>query len=436
MDKRSYFIEAIQADAFIYKDWVISVFTQTDFPRLDMGEIGDSRNYPYRLFALDDEGEKIGFLDPTSKTSVVVLDGFVKNKPALDYNDRFVIKPGELPNVTGEINTRVGNVFLNAVLLTYNFGPTVPFMVGRLRGSDFDKEVVKRLVDEPADGAVAPEGTIPVSQLVKYQDAVMYLSQFGLVCAPGCSPKSLVPNPIVTKRRNELMKQHGENIRDPAILAQVEAELVKLDRESFKDDPAYGFVAIGKSFPLTRKKKFTMIGMEEGFGDYEIITKPLLDGFDPKNMPAYTNTLRSGSHSRGALTALSGVEVKRANQIFQSVKIVEDDCGVKYGKKILVDQPGRLNGIWVIVNGKPVQQTVESAMAFNGKLVEIRTPQTCQTKAPNFCAKCVGRQIAFRPDGVHVTIGGPNSVMMYAFMGAMHGKTLTTQRYDIATAFM
>ena len=436
MDKRTYYIEAIQSKAYIQLDWVISILTTTDFEQFNTGDELRPTHYSYKLYSLNDEGSKVGFLDPNGNEEMVVIDDYHKMSPVIDYTAEITVKLGDLQNVVKTTKTTYGNVLLNAVLLCHNFGNIIEFKTGKLRGSDFDAEVARRLVDDPVEGESIPEGKVSVSQLISYQNATMYIGQFSLVCAPGCSPKSLIPNPVVTARREELLKEYGDSISDPAVLAKVEAELIALDKEGFKDDPAYGFVSIGKSFTLTRKKKFTMIGMEEGFGSHEIITKPLVDGFDAKNMPAYINTLRSGSHSRGALTALGGVEVKRANQIFQSVKIAEDDCGVKFGKMVLVDQPKRYNGIWMVDGGKPVLLTGESAKAHLGKIIQIRTPQTCKTVEPDYCAKCVGTQIASRPDGVHVTIGGPNSVMMYAFMGAMHGKSLTTHRYDIHSAFM
>lgn len=459
MDKRSFFIEAMQAGAYKYKEWIISAFSvitknDDDATELDPKQTSYSiakkstiKDYPYKILRLKDK-KGYCFLDPVQAGEIIEIEGTDKTKPLFNLKERIVLKPGDLENVRTEVDTLYGNALVNAIIFIYPFGDKIPFMTGRLTPDQLDKYIAARLTDTPKEGEDRSADKLYVDEYLKYAQAVSSLAGLALLGVPAGSPKLLTVDPKIRKRRDELFVEHKDQLHDPAIVAKIEGELVAMDKESFKGDLSEGFLIKNKNYDVSRKRAKIMHGVETGFGDSSKGVNPirtsLSEKWDIKHLPAMVNSLRAGSYNRGNQTALGGESVKFFYRVFQNTRVLEQDCGVKGG--MLWDITENNYKTFVGLHrayGENVRQTAETTENLTavplteeflkskiGSKLLIRTPMLCKTKAPSFCAHCVGSQIAASPTGVHIAMSDVGSIFMLCFMKAMHGKALKTAFYD------
>ena len=433
MDKRQYFIEALQAEAFIYKEWAISVFTMVH-PESSKTEFV----FDYQIVIDPEKPTARFFRDPNNAEGLTQIDGVFENVPILLIKDKITLQPNELKNVTSVTETIYGNCLINAVLLIWPFGNRFEFITGRIDAGNIDKMISKHLVDDPPDGdrsGLKPTD-VTVSQLLKYNEAVAGIAGLAAVNIPAASPKSITVDPAIIKRRDELLEKAGDTVNDPAVLAVIEAELIGMDKANFVDDPAAGFlhVSASKTFNISRKKMYIMHGIENGLSG---ATKPtfiknsLKEGWDLTKLPAMADATRAASFDRGNQTALGGESVKFFYRVFQNTKIAEQDCKAKRGVKrsIRKEDQKEYIGLYYIEQGIAKEITEEIISQLIGKTLEIRTPMLCKTEKPSFCAVCVGKSLALSPNGLHIAASDVGSIFMLTFMKSMHGRVLSTARY-------
>lgn len=416
-----FFLEGLKKEAYIHKSWVIELFAISKTGEWIVREEGKT---PYGHFG--DEG-------------IIHIEGADANKPLYDALDTLVLMPGDLPNVKEKVETTYGVALINAIVLCYAFGSKIPYINDDpISGEKLDAMVAKLLVNYPDPGQARDPNKVYVDELMRYLEACSALAGFGTIFSPTASPKALTINPAILKRRDELFKQYAGQLNDPVIVAKIDSELTDMDKADFKGDPAENFFIKGKSFEVARKKTLISYGMEFGFNtdDPTFIPKSLAEGLDFNDMPAIADSSRSGSYSRGAMTALGGQSVKDLYRVFQNAKIAEEDCGSKAGIPSLVSKQlmDYHLGRYFIQNGAIVRIDETVVKGLIGKEVELRSPMTCKTKPPYFCARCVGDRTALNPTGVHVEISDIGSAFMYAMMKAMHGAALATARYDVSSA--
>jgi hypothetical protein len=426
MDKHMYLIEAIQAKAHLKKRWLFEAFGTVS--RSTMEEYGKDP-YPYQIFLLSRNGTELGFFDPASKGLVAFSQ---QTEPLLSFKDRIKIKPGDLANVKKEMDVTFGNVIVNAVIVANPFHDKIEFITGKIDPKVIEKQVVKRLKPAPKTMEERNNDDIYIDELIRYQHGLMYLDQFFALSTPSQSRKMHIPNPKVAALKNKLVKENKGNLDDLTVLADIESQLVALDKEEMKGDPAENVLLSGKLWNVCRKKKYGIYGLEEGFGKRTVITRALYEGFDPTLLPAYANAARSGSYNRGAQTAFGGVEVKRANRAFKAVHINDMDCGTKEGIPRLVTVPADTVGRYMIdtATKKPILITEELAKSLKGSVIFIRSPLLCKTTGLHFCKTCSGTKLSMLPSGVHIQVSMIGSILMNCFMKAMHGKALSTAKYD------
>jgi hypothetical protein len=433
LDKRTYFLKALNAEAFLYKQWILQMFAVF---KPDNRNFDEREQYPYMILSGVRSREGYwSFLDPVD-TNGGIIAGSGHDKPIFDLHEKIKLKKGELPNVDRDLETTYGNVLVNMMVLCWPFGGKIPFITGQIKAGQLDSLVAAMLEDYPEGDAPRKPDRIYVDELLKYTDAMSALGGLAQLCAPAASPKTMTVDPSVLKRRDELIREAGETIHDPAVLAKIETELIAMDRATFEGDPALKFFVKAKTFNVARKKMHIMHGAELGFGDstkkLPVITTPLVDGIDISQMPALADSLRAGSYNRGAETALGGESVKYFYRIFQNSKVVEDDCGVKEGLSWTVtkDNASMFIGQYQIKAGQSVAMSPDDVQKLIGSKISVRSPMLCKSVAPSFCAKCVGDILARAPTGLHIAASDVGSAFMASSMAAMHGKALTTARYQ------
>lgn len=433
MQNNEYYLKALQQGAYELRDWVISCFSVADYDVFD--ETPNDKLYDFQLVKKKGESTKLYYFDKSNPEELVELPEYLENKPLMSYQDRIVLKTGDLKNVKTDIETNYGNCLFNCITLIYPFGDKIEFITGRIKGRKIENMISSRLSDTPADGSERDSERFYVDELVKHADAVTSLEAFNFTCVPTTSASTMIPNETVVKRRDELLLKHKDELYKPVVVAKIQEELVALDKSFFKDDRANGFYLSGKAYAVTRMKKFIMLGMIGGLGGEkpELVTSSLAEGWKKESLPSLIDDIRSGSYARGKSTAIAGAGVKLVYNAFQTVTINEDDCGESTGMlwQITLDNYGMFNGR-VMIDGKNLIELDDNkTKEYIGKSIRVRTPMLCKTTAPSYCAKCVGKSIAMLPNSVHITASNINSIYMNVTMKSMHGKSLETRKYDI-----
>lgn len=426
-----FFIMACKARRYKEKAWVYSVFgcQLTDDQQLLNPVKYDVHRIDGIPFYVDENLELQNF------------EGFenVKDEPLLSFRDKMTVRPGDIPNCSEEIQTTVGNYFLNWYTIVHPFGTKLPFQTGEFSIKAILKQVRPLFVNNLThpDGSVNYEGQDPhliyVHEYVRFVQCMTAVAGFVEVSVPSATPYTMRTSPEVIKRRDELLEQHKDNLEDPTVIAEIEKELISLDKAWIDQDPDKGFYIKGKSFAVTRKKLHVMGGIEANFngdGGYSLVSNSLMEGIELQNLTAQINSLRAGSYARGHLTALGGEAVKFFQRVLQNIRVVSGDCGVGFGipREVTKENHGDLVGRYQVVGGEAV--LIEDTKALIGKTIELRSPQACAADHTDYCEICMGKVVAASPTGVSAMGSGVGSVFMNAMMQATHGTALSVSDWD------
>lgn len=449
MDRIQYLKHAVKAGACYYKTWLIDSMGIVDLPpkpetvdatinpspglRQDEPPRYPHEEHPYQLF--DFKGTPV-FLNPTTNEWEPV-DGYKKGAPFFRFKEEINLEPGDIANVKEPITTWIGNLLVNQCVLCYPFGDLIPFQMGQFSIKKVEAIIAAKLESLPDVGQARDETKIYVDTLENYYyDAAYSLSGWTQLAVPAASPHTLITDPKIRKRRIELLNEYKDQLDDPAIIAKIMQELIDMDVAFQADDPEGGYLQPGKSFDVVRAKAFLMYGIERDFNDPNkivLIDRPLSEGWDITKLPYMVNALIEGSFYRGAMTALGGEGAKFIQRFFLNTNIIEEDCGVKYGKSAILKPKERddyLGASVVGPGGSRIELTEDNYDQHVGKPLQIFSPQYCKTKRPNFCVKCLGARYRGKPNSPAALASVIGSVLMYIFMKKMHGVALKTKKWD------
>lgn len=427
MFKRDYFLLALKAGLYQYKRWILEAFAVTDLKPHD--------EYNHRLVRVEDG--RYGVYDRETGQTTPIVDA-MPDEPLFSPLEAVALKAGDMENVSQALKTTYGNALVNQMILCYPFGAKIGFVTGPIAIGPIEKVIQKRWDDDmpEEEAASLPPEKQPIrtAEYHRFNEAVGQFPGLTQLCVPSATPKTMTADPRMIQRRDELLEKHKHELHDQVVLSKILAELVAMDKEWMKDDPGERFYIKGKSYDVVRLKVFIMQGVSTGFGEAaDIITSSLDEGWDIEKLPAMVNQLRDGSFSRGAQTALGGVEVKFNYRIFQNSTVIDEDCGTKRGLRYTItkDNARHFESNYQIVKGQSVLLTEEVLKGLVGKEIQVRSPIYCRSSGANFCRYCVGEEIAKTPQALSTYAAGLGSSMMLAFMSAMHGKSLRTEKIDL-----
>lgn len=422
MNKRDYFLKAMQTGAYRHKAWVLQAFS--------MSRPGNREPIPLQL----QRGENHYFYhDPDLNEDVVLNDASVTEAP-FRFTDKLKLKSDDVPNLTKDLESTYGNLLANFIVLVYPFGEKIGYIEGEFKIKAIEKEIERRLTSSPENGKAEDPEAIYVHEYLNYVDAILSLDGFSQLCVPSATAKTMTRDPRIPEIRAQLLEKYKDSLDDPATIAKIDAELVKVDREWMKGDLGEGFYRKDKSYEVVRKKAHLMHGAETGFQDgqkVDVITNSLSEGWDIEKLPGMVNSLREGSYSRGAMTALGGESTKTINRIFQNTTIKEKDCESKLGwdREITKKNAGQYIGFFRIIPSGVEEITEDNHEKFIGKTITLRTPMFCKTPKTGFCETCMGRKASENPNALGALAAEVGSTLMSLMMAAMHGKSLKTEEY-------
>jgi hypothetical protein len=431
MQKRDYFIAALQAGLDKKKQWVLSAFALVQ-------EGPDAyKTDPYHL-RLVSQLTGYSYYDQATDQLVPIKDSVV-GQPLFNIAELMMLPKDTFPGVSADLNTNYGLVLLNKITVINSFNGKVPFYNKRFMPGDVEKFINPLLVDEPPVGTAPDPKAVYPSEYRYFAKACAYIEQFNLLFVPTATRKTMTSPDGRDAKMAELKERFGDTIHESTNSAQVLKELQALDDEYLKGDDGEGFLMAPKTRKINRTKLHLALGPEKGLSenaaDSVFIDQPLNQGLDLTKMPLLVNACRATSFDRGSQTVMGGVSVKLITRAAANVTITTEDCGTKVGLPILLegDAIKRSIGFHAFIDNQEVLLTAENIEQYKGKLVYRRSSQFCQNGFTDYCQKCTGPRIKLHPKSPGVVLSGMGDSFLLMFMKSMHGKVVETAHVNYKT---
>lgn len=426
MLSKNYLLLAIKLEAYKYKSWVLETFSKTE----------KSGNAKHPL-GLTITGKQYSFTNPITN-QVEVIEDSDSTRPLFTFQDKINLKAGDLVNLKEDVSTTTGQVIVNAYMLINPFKDKVDYQAGIFDINKVEDEIAKRLVDDVQytnSKSYKVDNPIYVSEYMEFIDSSLGLEGFSQLAVPSATPRMLSTDPNIEKRKKELLEQNKDNLDDPSVIANIEAELVEMDKQWMKGDVGEGFLTTDKQYGEVRKKLHIMYGLQTGFGETsDTATNSLVQGWGAEEMPGMVNALREASYARGKGTAMGGYETKIVNRMLQNVNIGSDDCGTDLGWDVTLTSKEIKNYIgfyYVNSSKKPVLITEDNKNSLVGKTIRLRSPQFCKEKGETYCKTCMGKPNSENENALSAYVAEITSRLMTLQMKAMHNTQLKNTTFTL-----
>ena len=338
--------------------------------------------------------------------------------------DKVDLNVGDIINVKEKMTTTVGRIIVNQLCFVDPFGDKFPFQNKTL---NLENDILKVV------NAALIKGTIDVASFRKSMDGAFYLGHFTELCTPCLNEHALTTDPKIKKRKAELIKEHENELNNPAVIAKIEDELIAMDKAYMEGDNSLRFYKSqfdSKTFDIWRKKLYITVGGIEAFSKdaskYDFLRNSLEEGVRIEDLSIYGNESRKGSYQRGHETQKGGYLTKEVIRAFHDSSITMKDCGTKKGVKIdfTVVDPKKFIGRYILLQNKWTEITVDNVDTIPRKIVTMRSPMYCQCKN-GYCYKCVGRFFeGLDVKQLSMSIVDISNTFMSAAMKNMHGSKL------------
>ena len=261
------------------------------------------------------------------------------------------------------------------------------------------------------------------------------ISHLGPICVQSTSERMLKVDPAIIALRDRLLAENKDRLNDITVVADIIKQLVQALRDSYKDDPAAGFLFKNKHFDTILLRTRVMHGVEHSFdgdGTFALITKSLAEGWDFDYFAELNNSTRMGSFNRGANTAMGGEAVKFFYRRFQNSRLHLRDCGSKATVPRYIDPviKNRFVGNWYVEAGELKEITKDNLGTLVGKTLQLRDPAGCKEENGDCCIYCIGENYRKFPTALANIEAVVPSTWMYIYMKKMHGEALKTTKFN------
>ncbi len=427
MNKYEFFIKAMKAKAHYEREWVLRAFTVVLNPPKE------------QLWAIKQTKENVMVFVPHEEGARwEVLDGCKGYEIPYIYHDATgPVKAGDVENLKKDlVNSTYGELFTNSRVLVYAADDTIPFMEGKIHPERLEEYVVANLVSNPINKEDKVPGTFYVDNHLRLGKAVADMCGFDIFI-PSIGIKALQAPPNNEELKAQLLEQYKDSLDDPVSQTKIEDELVENYKNFYKGDPSEGLFIKGKTVTTALKRMYLIHGPEAGFtqgGRAKLITTTLDQGLNLDYFPDMVNSLRGGSYSRGALTALAGTDVDLIGRNSQNARILPTFCGTTGTVSTRVNKKHLLR--WFLEAGNRIQMTEEVLKEKLGQVVEMYDPTYCIAGAEegsnDVCAYCIGGKMARYPTSLGSNTQERLAYMMSAMMATAHAKKLKTTPLDLS----
>ncbi len=366
------------------------------------------------------------------------------NNCTLDTKDKIRLSKDDLENIDSEIDTTIGIALINALLLVHPFKCKIPYQNDDI---DFNKIhtkiIIPRLTNKESDTGIT------IKEYNAFGIALSLVRSLSELFVYSSTEKSILPPKGIIKFKQKKIKEYknkyGEDVfKDKVKISELESELKKYDREWLKDDPGYGISISGKILNNSRKKKYLIVGSENGIVEHEdvvMIDNSLLDGHpkDKKQLASMFNNARAGSYSRGKETQISGVISDKSVRGLTGFTVTGTDCKTTKGKPLFVTKQNYISliGRYMFVNKKSILiETLEDIEPLIGKEIILRTMLYCKNTSTSFCPMCVGKYISQNKNAITLVSLAVGAQALKGDLKKMHDSTINVYTLSLNDLIM
>lgn len=418
LSKLEYLKLAINSKVIENKSWYLSCFAipiLKDETNWENKDIADIVTKPDGLYFIN------------SEKNLDKISDYKKDQPLFSFQDIIEVDPSWGPFIKSKINTKIGNLLINALIIYPSFKNKIEYINEPIKMSNIEKMLAQKVVSDKD----AKENDITVSEMITAMDRFSFLTNLAPIINIAATPKGITPPPNIDKIKKELLKEYEGKLHDTVKLVELENKLSAIDKEYLKDDIAAKNIFNNKS-RTARKKMFLIYGDTNDFEKSTTarpISQSLLEGLSTseEDFPKYMNDLRIGSYSRGTSTQLGGYTYKILQRSLSSLTISSIPCNTKRGIKRLINDSNasKLVNRYILESGKWVLiETQEQTKKYIGKIVEIRSSMYCTSEKNTVCYKCMSEVYKDSPTGVTNIASELSSVLLTMFLKLMHGTLL------------
>jgi len=428
MTVQDYIKYAIKNDYPKYYKWLVDMFSIV------------AEDYEDEFVKVNNNNFYVKIKDNEQTEEVLLISDY--KEPVVNPKTKIKVEKGFLPNIKEDIETTVGRLLVNYLLLSRNFGDKIPYINQKFTVSYIEDTYIAPMLIGKKEEEQGKKG-ITISEYTKFVDSVTYLMRINRFLVPSSTEKNVTqPEDVVEYRQKlieECKKKYGDNCMEKMDkVAEIESKLKQWLKEKLKDDPIVDKLGHGKTLDAMRKM-YTMYGHGGDFfyqdGKAHVIEKSLEEGWDKddETITILYNDIRMASYKRGAETQKGGYTAKQALRATNDIKIIDTDCGSKvtYSFKVKKDNYSKIIGRYMLVNGKlKLIETKDDAKALIGKTVELRSPLYCKLEH-HFCKICCGEKMKNYENGIAMMVVNAAGIILNTSMKAMHNQSLELTRLDL-----
>lgn len=393
-----------------------------------------SNEYKKMLLSMKPDDITATFINDYLADRAERVDGKLKVLPAkIRTNDTFTLLPGEYFNKE-KVLTNVGLFIFNKFFIEESFQKVIGYVntpVDAKVEADIEKKLSNALLND----------VITVEQMVTFLNKLQWFSkQFNSVFSNSFTMNSVKPLPEVVKRKNELLKQHSETLKngDVVTAVKIEKELTELAKEKLKDDPGMNLYKSGARGSFNNNYKAISIIKGPVFnpstGKWDFVSSNFVDGINKDEIPVYGNAVVTGAYPKAVGTQVSGYSAKQLTAAFQGIvlDVPGSDCGTTQYLEIKLN-PWLKNDMryrYIIERGNLVLLDDETIDKYVGKTVKLRSPLFC--KGDKLCSKCAGQMCEkLGITNIGLTTSRAATSLLQMSMKKFHDTTASIVKIDI-----
>ena len=293
------------------------------------------------------------------------------------------------------------------------------------------------------------EDKIDSDRYIKFLNYTQFFMPYETILSPNHTEKIITCTKQIDKKKKELLKEYGEDIKkgNVVVAEKMEKELLDYAKELLGDDPGLDVYmsGAGGSFGNNFKNMYVMKGAmrdpdPNAKQEYNIATSNFFDGISADEYSMIANTLANGPYSRAKKTQVGGHWEKLFGSAFQHIRLDEpgSDCGTDKGIEVILTKknlPMYIYNYIIKSNGELEELTSDNAEKYLGKKVKMRFSIFCKSKT-GYCNKCIGN-FFYRRGGENIglaTIQIP-STLKVRMLKQFHDSTIKTSEIDPMKAF-
>lgn len=399
-------------------------------------QITDPKDIEFLLNITEEQGTKLSF--------IMELFGEFNGKVRFNTYDTFVVPKGAYGK-EGKKNkeaflTTVGIWVFNKVFIENDLIDLHGYI-----NKPIDKKMIGKITD--SIGYAVLEEKLTLNELKRFIMKAQKFMPYVSVLANGYSMKLLTITKIIAKAKADLVKKYRDRLdaKDPNAAIEIQEELLKLAKETLKDDIAidtYNSGARG-SFSNDFKNMFIMKGITKNpdpTKGYNIIMSNYIEGISKEEYADFANSLAEGPYSRSNKTEVGGYWEKLMLPAFQHVRVDKkgSDCGTK--RTITVKLTDRNIGeymyCYVKEGNKLVEINSDNKDKYIGKTVQMRFSSMCESKNGLICNACAGN-LFYKLGITNIGTAMPQiaSKLKLIAMKAFHDSQVVMNKMDPDKAF-